>query len=128
MVQRGVALAQGYRIAEVIEDGKQLAKPPDSRLIERLRRHAAFAPQPFQRAGVWAIRPLPGFPAGILHLEQVPANGATKVGLGVGSHDLRTAAETAKLMKIVVHAQVINYPDASLTAWAYFALIERIVR
>ncbi len=81
-------------------------------------RHNHFNAPALGRSG-----PLRAFPVWILDLKRVPANGATKVGLGIGSHDLRTAAETAKLMKIVVHAQVINYPDASVTAQACLRLL-----
>ena len=108
-VERGVALAQGDGIAKAVQDGKQLAEAPDAGVVECLGGTFSFAPEPLERAGIGPVgigrtRAFGPGPAWILDLEEIAAFGAAEVRARGGAGDARTAAETAQLMQIVVHA------------------------
>ena len=52
LVERGVALAEGDDVVEVVDDGEQVAEAPDAALIDGHGGGAALLPEPAEGAGV----------------------------------------------------------------------------
>jgi predicted flap endonuclease-1-like 5' DNA nuclease len=107
LVERGVAFVQADRVAEVVEDRQQFAKPPDAALVQGFAGAAPLAPKPLQRSGIGPVVPLPMAPACVLHFKQIAAVRAPEVGSSLRACDARAASETTQSVQIVVHALVL---------------------
>lgn len=104
LVKRRVALAEGHDFI-VRDDGQQVAKPPDSALVDGQRRCLALLPKVAESAWIGAIwhsrmalhvgRGRGCRAPGVFHLKQIAAYTATKVARSVRRGDTIAASSAS---------------------------------
>ncbi len=112
VVERGVALAEGDDVLEVVDDGEEIAEAPDAGLVDGQGGGAALLPEPAEGAGVGEIAGVRGGVAvggrrpGVEDVVEAVAGGATKDAIeGIGGDD-GTALGASKMMGLEFHCHV----------------------
>jgi hypothetical protein len=95
VIERRIALAQRYHIAKALENGQQLAEPPNSRLVHRLRRAAPLSPEPLERPRVGTVVAPALLQPGYSTSNKLSAHGAAEVRLRLRARKAGPASNTA---------------------------------